>query len=66
MKWYIKLVLGTFVASCAINTPSQNRAVYDCDIIYGHIDDWKNISDDLARNIYEHNLKCEKLNNQSL
>ena len=31
----------------------------DCDIIYGHLNDWKIISDDLARNIYKHNLQCE-------
>ena len=47
-----------FVASCAINTQSHNR-VCDCDIIYGHAQDWENISDDLARNIYKHNLMCE-------
>lgn len=50
----------TFVASCTINTQSQNRAICGCDIIYGHVSDWENISDDLARNIYKHNLKCEK------
>lgn len=49
-----------FVASCAINTQSQNRALCDCSIIYGRTTDWEQISDDLARNIYEHNLKCEK------
>lgn len=51
-----------FVASCAINTQSQTNSLCDCDIIYGRASDWENISDDLARNIYEHNLKCEKLN----
>lgn len=59
MKLYIKLVWVIFVASCTINTPSQNSANYDCDIIYGRKLDWEIISDDLARNIYEHNLKCE-------
>lgn len=48
-----------FVASCAINTPSKNRVQFDCDIIYGRESDWENISDDLARNIYEHNLRCD-------
>ena len=48
-----------FVASCAINTQSPNNDLCDCDIIYGHANDWEIISDDLARNIYEHNLKCE-------
>lgn len=62
MKKYIKLVCVIFVASCAINTPSKTKAIYDCDIIYGHATDWENISDDLARNIYEHNLKCEIFN----
>lgn len=47
-----------FVASCAINTQSQIKPKYECDIIYGHALDWDTISDDLARNIYEHNLKC--------
>lgn len=32
-----------------------------CDIIRGHADDWNIISDDLARNIYRHNLMCESL-----
>ena len=50
-----------FVASCAINTVSPNNIVYDCDIIYGRRSDWETISDDLARNIYEHNLNCEKM-----
>ena len=49
-----------FVASCAINTPlANNNLLCDCDIIYGRTSDWDNISDDLARNIYEHNLNCE-------
>ena len=48
------------VASCAINTLSPNNlTIPDCDIIYGKIADWDVISDDLARNIYEHNLNCE-------
>lgn len=57
---FIKLGLGIFVASCTMNTQSQNRAICDCDIIYGHASDWNIISDDLARNIYEHNLKCKE------
>ncbi len=32
-----------------------------CEPIYGHATDWDNISDDLARNIYRHNLMCEEL-----
>jgi hypothetical protein len=58
MQLFIKLVWAIFVASCAINTQSQNRAC-NCDVIYGRASDWENISDDLARNIYKHNLKCE-------
>jgi hypothetical protein len=56
---YIKLGLVIFVASCATNTQLQNRAINDCEIIYGRASDWENISDDLARNIYKNNLKCE-------
>ncbi|MBQ3785308.1 MAG: hypothetical protein II843_02850 [Alphaproteobacteria bacterium] len=56
---FIKLGCAIFVASCTINTPSRNSAIYNCDIIYGHASDWDVISDDLARNIYEHNLKCD-------
>ena len=48
-----------FVASCTINTQSQNRVINDCEIIYGRASDWDVISDDLARNIYKNNLKCE-------
>ena len=32
-----------------------------CNKIYGHENDWVVISDDLARNIYRHNLMCEKM-----
>lgn len=49
-----------FVASCTMNTQSQNSVLCDCDIIYGHESDWVQISDDLARNIYKHNLKCKQ------
>ncbi|MBO7042929.1 MAG: hypothetical protein J6W08_03610 [Alphaproteobacteria bacterium] len=59
MTKFIKLGLAIFAASCAINTPSQNRAFCGCDIIYGRMADWDTISDDLARNIYEHNLNSE-------
>ncbi len=66
MTKFIKLGLMMFVASCAINTQSQNRGLSNCDIIYGRDSDWKSISDDLARNIYKHNLYCENLINNSL
>ena len=49
-----------FVASCTTNTQLQNRGLCDCEIIYGRKSDWDIISDDLARNIYKHNLKCEQ------
>ncbi|MBO7508864.1 MAG: hypothetical protein J6T57_01120 [Alphaproteobacteria bacterium] len=32
-----------------------------CDAIYGRASDWDVISDDLARNIYQHNLMCETM-----
>ena len=49
------------VASCTTNIPSVNNQNCDCDFIYGPANDWDNISDDLIRNIYKHNLKCEIL-----
>lgn len=54
------------VASCVKNTqlPNDGCAVV-CDTIYGRADDWDKISDDLARNIYRHNLMCEKLNRKN-
>ena len=61
MKMFIKLPWLIFVTSCAINTQSPNNALNNCDIIYGHTSDWNVISDDLVRNIYEHNLNCESL-----
>lgn len=56
------IILGCmiFVASCATNTPLQNNTNCQCDIIFGHADDWDVISDDLARNIYRHNKICEE------
>ena len=63
MKKFLIPVCAMFAASCAQNTPSQNRAVcaISCDIIRGHAGDWDVISDDLARNIYRHNLMCEEM-----
>ena len=63
MKKFIQLALAICATSCAQNIQSQNRALCDCDIIYGRASDWDNISDDLVRNIYRNNLKCEKLLN---
>lgn len=60
MKKFIKLGLLIFVISCSPNIQSQTDLLCDCDIIYGHMKDWDVISDDLARNIYASNLKCEK------
>lgn len=51
-----------FVTSCTRNTQSQTSCLclkVDCVPIYGHESDWNMISDDLARNIYRHNLYCE-------
>ena len=59
MTRFIKLVFLIFAASCNLNTASPNKMVCDCDIIYGHKSDWDIISDDLARNIYKHNLRCK-------
>ena len=61
MIQFIKLGCAIFVASCTINTQSENRAICDCEIIYGHASDWEKITDDLARNIYKHNLNCENI-----
>ncbi len=51
-------VLMIFVASCAKNTPLPNNVCAPCIPIYGHKTDWDTISNDLARNIYRHNLMC--------
>ena len=53
-----------FVTSCDGNIPLRNRAaaeVCPCEFIYGRDSDWDVISDDLARNIYRHNLICESM-----
>ena len=53
-----------FVTSCTRNIQSPNSAdlsVCPCEIIRGRASDWNVISDDLARNIYQHNTICEKL-----
>lgn len=50
-----------FVTSCARNTPSVNDACIPCLPIYGRASDWDIISDDLARNIYRHNLLCTEI-----
>ncbi|MBQ6110457.1 MAG: hypothetical protein IJL05_03695 [Alphaproteobacteria bacterium] len=57
---FIKLGCLIFVTSCNLNTQYRNNSLCSCDIIYGRLSDWNTISDDLARHIYEHNLKCEK------
>ena len=62
MTKFIRLGWLIFVVSCTMNTQSQNNEVCDCDVIYGHKQDWEIISDDLARNIYAHNLKCKENN----
>ncbi|MBO4480824.1 MAG: hypothetical protein J5742_04385 [Alphaproteobacteria bacterium] len=62
MKKYFILGCAIFVTSCAKITQSPNDSV-TCNLIYGHSSDWNVISDDLARNIYRHNLMCESLEN---
>ncbi|MCR5194351.1 MAG: hypothetical protein K6B71_02365 [Alphaproteobacteria bacterium] len=61
MKKVLILGLMIFVISCTPNIPSQTKSWCMCEPIYGHATDWDNISDDLARNIYRHNLMCEEL-----
>lgn len=64
MKKFLILVLPIFAASCAKNiqsTISDMGTICPCEIIRGHTGDWNTISDDLARNIYRHNLMCEKI-----
>lgn len=53
-----------FVLSCTRNTQLQNNvcAKIACRAIYGRATDWAVISDDLARNIYNHNRFCEAYN----
>lgn len=53
------MILGV---SCAKNTPLQNDggAGWPCVPIYGRKSDWGIISDDLARNIYRHNMICQQ------
>ena len=51
------MILG---ASCAKNTPLVNSV--ECVPIYGRKNDWVVISDDLARNIYRHNMICAEIN----
>ncbi|MBR5575272.1 MAG: hypothetical protein IKV93_01895 [Alphaproteobacteria bacterium] len=59
------LIVGLmiFVASCTKNTPLQNNlcAPVACRPIYGRAVDWGVISDELARNIYQHNRMCEEI-----
>ena len=54
-----------FVASCAKNTQLSSNvcAPIMCVPIYGRVNDWDVISDDLARNIYRHNKLCEEYDN---
>lgn len=56
------LILG---ACCARNIQSPTDAapgMVPCIPIYGRATDWDIISDDLARNIYRHNLMCTEIN----
>ncbi len=52
--------LTIFVASCVKDTQLPNNvcAPITCSPIYGRETDWDVISDDLARNIYRHNMLC--------
>ncbi|MBO4745593.1 MAG: hypothetical protein J5613_00790 [Alphaproteobacteria bacterium] len=62
MRKFIILGCTIFVASCTQNTLLPNN-VCPCNAIYGYASDWDVISDDLARNIYRHNLMCENMRN---
>ena len=57
MKRFIELLCMIFVTSCTPNIQLPNDT--NCDVIFGHHNDWDIISDDLARNIYRHNQICE-------
>lgn len=52
-----------FAASCTRNTQSQNNVCTPivCRPVYGRKTDWDVISDELARNIYRHNMLCKEL-----
>jgi hypothetical protein len=60
MKKWFAVVLMILGASCAKNTPLVNSV--ECVPIYGRKNDWVVISDDLARNIYRHNMICAEIN----
>lgn len=60
-KRLIVLVLLILGSGCTTDIPLQNNCDCVCEPIYGRQSDWENISDDLARNIYRHNLTCEKM-----
>lgn len=60
-KRHIVLVLLILGSGCTTDIPLQNNCDCVCEPIYGRQSDWENISDDLARNIYKHNLTCEKM-----
>ena len=58
MKKLLILGCAIFVASCTKNTQLPIDNCVPCVPIYGRENDWRVISDDLARNIYRHNLLC--------
>ena len=70
MRKLLILGLAIFATGCARTTPSNPEpapatkvAVKQvCDPIFGRASDWDVISDDLARNIYNHNRLCEEIN----
>ncbi|HIU65759.1 MAG TPA: hypothetical protein IAC63_03940 [Candidatus Enterousia avicola] len=61
MKKFLILGCSIFVVSCGSTIQSQTSCNQICTPIYGHEEDWNLISDDLARNIYRHNLLCKEL-----
>jgi hypothetical protein len=64
MKKWFAVALMILGVSCAKNTPLANSVEngVECVPIYGRKNDWVVISDDLARNIYRHNMICAEIN----
>ncbi len=64
------MILCMFVIGCAKNTPQNNVsnlliARQICEPIYGTGKDWDCISENMARQIYRHNRKCEEIRKKS-
>lgn len=64
MKKLFQVMSMIFVVSCGKNTALLNNCdnLGVCVPIYGREADWDVISDELARNIFRHNMMCEEYN----